>query len=120
MLAVALERAPDLTWRLEDLTVLEDDAAYHLVVAAGNVMIFVAPGSGPVVVSRLARALLPGGLLVSGWRTDELAVTEYDAWARAAGLVPVARHAGWDATALTPDADWCVAVDRRPPAAERS
>jgi SAM-dependent methyltransferase len=117
MLAVAVERAPELTWRLEDLTDLDDDAAYHLVVAAGNVMIFLAPGSGPAVVSRLARALRPGGLLVSGWRTDELAVAEYDGWAGAAGLVPVVRHAGWDATPLTPDADWCVAVDRRVPGA---
>jgi hypothetical protein len=81
-------------------------------------MIFLAPGTGPSVVSRLARALLPGGLLVSGWRTDELAVAEYDAWARAAGLSVVTRHAGWDGTPLTPDADWCVAVDRRPPAAQ--
>ena len=120
MLSVAVERAPELTWRPADLLALDDEDAYHLVVAAGNVMIFLAPGTGPAVVSRLARALLPGGLLVSGWRTDELAVTEYDAWARAAGLSPVVRHAGWDGTPLTPGADWCVAVDRRPPAAEPS
>ena len=116
MLDVALQRAPELTWRLADLAALDDDSAFHLVVAAGNVMIFLAPGSGPDVVSRLARALVPGGLLVSGWRTDELPVVEYDGWARAAGLSPVARHGGWDGEPLRPDADWCVAVDRRPKA----
>ena len=108
-------------WYLAPIAVsdaLDDEAAYHLVVAAGNVMIFLAPGTGPDVVARLARALLPGGLLVSGWRTDELAVAEYDAWAGAAGLTPVARHAGWDREVLKPGADWCVAVDRRPPATE--
>jgi SAM-dependent methyltransferase len=120
MLAVALERAPELTWRLGDLAALEDEQAFHLVVAAGNVMIFLAPGTGPAVVDRLARALRPGGLLVSGWRTDELAVGEYDDWARSAGLSPVARHADWDGSSLRPDADWCVAVDRRPPAVERT
>jgi chemotaxis methyl-accepting protein methylase len=67
------------------------------VVAAGNVMIFLEPGTGPEVVRRLAAVLRPGGLLVSGWRTDELAVQEYDRWARAAELEPVARHATWQA-----------------------
>jgi hypothetical protein len=64
------------------------------------------------VVRRLAAALRPGGLLVSGWRTDELPVAEYDAWADAAGLQPVVRHATWDAAPWREDADWCVAVDR--------
>jgi len=117
MLAVAVERAPELTWRLADLSALEDEAAYHLVVAAGNVMIFLAPGTGPAVLDRLARALRPGGLLVSGWRTGALPVAEYDAWASAAGLSPVARHAAWDGSPLAPGGDWCVAVDRRRPAA---
>ncbi|MEX2289688.1 MAG: class I SAM-dependent methyltransferase [Mycobacteriales bacterium] len=112
MLAVARDQAPSLPWHLVDLAALEDEAAYDLVVAAGNVMIFLVPGTGPQVVRRLAAALRPGGLLVSGWRTDELAVQEYDGWARAAGLEPVVRHATWQGAALTDDADWCVAVDR--------
>jgi SAM-dependent methyltransferase len=77
-------------------------------------MIFVTPGTGPEVVRRMARALRPGGLLVSGWRTDELPVADYDAWAAGAGLVQVARHATWQGEPMTDDADWCVAVDRRP------
>ena len=112
MLSVARANAPELTWRLEDLAALEDERAYHVVVAAGNVMIFLAPGTGPDVVARLARSLVPGGLLVSGWRTEELAVEEYDRWTRAAGLTPVVRHATWQGAELTADADWCVAVDR--------
>ena len=113
MLSVARKAAPDLEWRLEDLAALSDGPSYDLVVAAGNVMIFLAPGTGPTVVARLAAALRPGGLLVSGWRTDELAVAEYDEWASAAGLVPVARHATWQGEPLTADAGWCVAVDSR-------
>ena len=112
MLAVARRNAPELSWRLEDLAALEETAAYHLVVAAGNVMIFLEPGTEPAVVSRLAAALRPGGLLVSGWRTDELPVETYDEWTRAAGLTQVVRHATWQGTPMTPEADWCVAVDR--------
>jgi SAM-dependent methyltransferase len=113
MLDVARANAPDLPWHLTDLAALEDEAEHDLVVAAGNVMIFLAPGTGPEVVRRLGRALRPGGLLVSGWRTDELAVEEYDGWAAAAGLQQVVRHATWQGAPWTPDADWCVAVDRR-------
>lgn len=112
MLAVARRTAPELSWRLEDLAALAQAPSYDLVVAAGNVMIFLAPGTGPEVVRRLAGALRPGGLLVSGWGTAELAVQEYDGWAAAAGLEPVARHATWQGEPLTDDAHWCVAVDR--------
>ncbi len=112
MLDVARATAPDLAWELQDLAAYDGDAAYDLVVAAGNVMIFLAPGTGPEVVRRLAAALRPGGLLVSGWRTAELAVQEYDRWCAAAGLAPVARHATWQGAPATADADWCVAVDR--------
>lgn len=114
MLSVARATAPELPWHLGDLAALEDEAAYDLVVAAGNVMIFLAPGTGPTVVARLARALRPGGLLVSGWRTDELAVAAYDTWTAAAGLVRVARHGTWQGEPMSSAADWCVAVDRAP------
>jgi SAM-dependent methyltransferase len=113
MLDVARAAAPGLPWQLLDLVDLAEEAAYDLVVAAGNVMIFLAPGTGPQVVRRLAAALRPGGLLVSGWRTADLPVEEYDAWCAAAGLAPVARHATWQGAALEPASDWCVAVDRR-------
>jgi SAM-dependent methyltransferase len=114
MLQVAREQARALPWHLADLAELEDESSYDLVVAAGNVMIFVAPGTGPEVVRRMARALRPGGLLVSGWRIDELPVADYDRWAAEAGLVQVARHATWQGEPMSDDADWCVAVDRLP------
>lgn len=120
MLAVARQRAPELTWRLEDLTALDEVAAYDLVVAAGNVMVYLAEGTGPAAVAAMARALRPGGLLVSGWRTERapddgrptLSPASYDAWTAAAGLTVVDRFATWDGDPMTDDADWCVAVDR--------
>ena len=113
MLSVARETAPELRWVDADLATLELGERFDLVVAAGNVVVFLEPGTGPAVVARLARALRPGGLLVSGWLTGDLPVEEYDGWAAAAGLEPVVRHATWQGEPMTADADWCVAVDRR-------
>ena len=115
MLQVARTAAPELPWHLADLADWSPDGAYDLVVAAGNVMIFLTPGTGPEVVRGLAAALVPGGLLVSGWRIAELPVAEYDRWCAQAGLTPVVRHATWQGAPMTADADWCVAVDRRGP-----
>ncbi len=113
MLEVA-RRSPEVTWHLADLATLDLGETFDLVVAAGNVMVFLEPGTEPEVVRRCAQHVRPGGLLVSGWRTDRLAVPTYDGWARAAGLEQVARHATWDGDPWVDGADWCVAVDRRP------
>jgi SAM-dependent methyltransferase len=112
MLEVA--RRHDLAWVLGDLATLDLGRAFDLVVCAGNVMVFLAPGTEAEVVLRLAAHLVPGGLLVSGWRTDRLSRTSYDGLVAAAGLEQVARYSTWDADPWRDDADWCVAVDRRP------
>ncbi len=110
MLAVA-RQDPAVTWVDADLAALDLGSAFDLVVMAGNVIVFVEPGTEQAVVSRLADHLVPGGLLVSGWRTDRLALPAYEPLVSA--LEPVARHATWDADPWRDDADWCVAVDRR-------
>lgn len=113
MLAVA-RRSAGPAWVEADLAALHLPERFDLAVAAGNVVVYLAPGTEPQVLARLAAHLVPGGLLVSGWRTDRLPVAAYDAWARAAGLEPVARHATWDGEDWSERADWCVAVDRLP------
>jgi SAM-dependent methyltransferase len=99
-----------------DLADLDLAASFDVVVAAGNVVVYLAEGTEQEVLRRLAGHLVPGGLLVSGWRTDRMAAPAYDALASAAGLVPVERWSTWDADPWSDDADWCVAVHRRPPA----
>lgn len=108
--------SPDVTWGLHDLAVLDLPTRFDLVVAAGNVTVFLDPGSEPTVVRRLAAHLTPGGLLVSGWRTDRLALPVYEEWVRGAGLTPVVRHATWSGEPWHDAATWCVAVDRSAPA----
>jgi 2-polyprenyl-3-methyl-5-hydroxy-6-metoxy-1,4-benzoquinol methylase len=111
MLEVA-RRSPGVRWELGDLASIDLDETYDVVVMAGNVIVFVEPGTEQQVVDRCAAHLAPGGLLVSGWRTDRLARTSYDVLV--AGLEPVARHATWDGDPWRDDADWCVAVDLQP------
>lgn len=113
MLSVARRHA-GVQWLQQDLALLDLQERFDLIVAAGNVMVFLAPGSEPAVVGRLADHLAPGGLLVCGWRTDRLGVGTYDGWARSAGLVPVVRQTSWAGEPWRDGADWCVAVDRRP------
>lgn len=121
MLAVAQRRAPDLTWRLQDLVDMDEHSSYDVVVAAGNVMVYLAEGTGPAAVAAMAKSLRPGGLLVTGWRTErapdddrpKLAGAAYDGWAAEAGLSVVDRFATWDGDPLTDDAEWCVTVDRK-------
>lgn len=100
MLATARAKAPQLRWIDADLAELTSTGAepFDLVLLAGNVMIFLAPGTEERVLERLAAQLKPGGLLVAGFsvRPDRLSLQDYDQAADRAGLVPVARWATWD------------------------
>ena len=112
MLEVA-RRSDAVRWYDADLAALDLAEQFDLVVAAGNVVVFLAEGTEQEVLRRLAAHLVPGGLLVSGWRTDRLRAAAYDDLAAGAGLEPVERWSTWDREPWRDDADWCVAVHRR-------
>ncbi|WP_329022885.1 MULTISPECIES: class I SAM-dependent methyltransferase [unclassified Streptomyces] len=125
MLAVARKQAPALPWYRADLAGFDPDAlgigtGFDLVVAAGNVMALLAPGTEAAVVARLAGALRPGGLLVAGFGLDAahlpvppgLTLAEYDDHCAAAGLAPVDRFATWDAAPYD-GGGYAVSVHRR-------
>jgi SAM-dependent methyltransferase len=109
MLAVARARAPQLTWVQTDLATLDlvpagVDHVFDVVVAAGNVIPLVAPGTESDVVSALAQQLGTGGLLVAGFGLDaahlplpEATITldDYDTWCAAAGLELTGRYSTW-------------------------
>ncbi|WP_329083408.1 class I SAM-dependent methyltransferase [Streptosporangium sp. NBC_01469] len=133
MLDVARRAAPRLPWILADLSDLgglgdsmelagradqavrdgrgdagrkgEKGGGFDMVVAAGNVIPLLAPGTEARTVAGLAALLRPGGLLVSGFGLDAahlplasatVTLADYDDWCRTSGLSPLRRLATWD------------------------
>ena len=115
MLATARLKAPAVDWRLADLGTVDLGRSFDAVVMAGNVTIFLAPGSEAAVVSNMARHLTPGGLLVAGFQIvpGRLAVERYDELAGLAGLALVERWSTWDRDAWDAKHDYAVSVHRR-------
>ncbi len=78
MLAAARAKASELPWIEADLADLGDslDAEFDLIVMAGNVMIFLAPGTEARVLRELSGRLAADGVLVSGFqiRPDRVVV----------------------------------------------
>ena len=119
MLATAREKQPAIDWFRADLAALSLGRRFGAAVLAGNVMIFVAPGTEGAVLERLAAHLEAasaggGGLLIAGFqvRADRLALDDYDRLAADAGLVLVDRYATWDRAPYT-GGDYAVSVHRR-------
>ncbi len=98
MLDVARSKDPGLPWVHADLIDVDLRRTFDAVVLAGNVMIFLAPGTEGRVVANLARHLAEDGLLVAGFelQSGRLDLAAYDAHAAAAGLTLAARWATWD------------------------
>lgn len=116
MLDTARAKAPELCWYeadLADKTAAALPEKVDAVLLAGNVMIFLDPGTEAGVLANLAARLRPGGLLVAGFavRPDRLPLARYDALAAAAGLEPVARWATWDRQPFE-GGDYAVTVHR--------
>ncbi len=114
MLDTARLKAPELEWILGDLSSAAlADNGFDLVVAAGNVMIFVELGTEAAVISNLARAVAPGGLVVAGFQVGrQLTLERYDALSASAGLELVHRWATWE-RARYGGGDYAVSVQRR-------
>jgi SAM-dependent methyltransferase len=116
MLAAARVKAPALQWIEADLAEAGKhlDAPFDLVVLAGNVMIFLEPGSERRVLAELSTLLRPSGLLVSGFplRADGLTLEDYDRLAEAAGLRLVHRWATWAREPFT-DGNYAVSVHQK-------
>jgi SAM-dependent methyltransferase len=110
---------PGPTWLVGDLAHLDLPAEgvaepFDLAVLAGNVMVFVAPGTEAEVLRRVAAHVVPGGAVVTGFHTDrELTVAHFDEAVTEAGLRLEHRFATWDLAAWRDDADFAVSVLRR-------
>lgn len=115
MLAAARTKAPQLQWIEADLAALDLGRTFDAVVLAGNVLLFVSPGTEGAVVARMAAHLGHGGLLVAGFShgPGKLAPARYDELAAATGLVLEHRWATWDRAPHGPGSDYAVSVHRR-------
>jgi SAM-dependent methyltransferase len=117
MLAIARNKAPDLDWILADLATLRlyDMTRFEAVVMAGNVMLFLRPGTEEAVIENMAAHLVPGGLLVNGFQIDlsSLDLQQYDYMAASAGLQPAGRWATWDRDPFL-GGDFVVSLHRLP------
>lgn len=115
MLATALQQAPGVDWRLGDLATVDLGRAFDAIVMAGNVMIFLTPGTEAAVLANMARHLQPGGSLIAGFQLapGRLALARYDELASAAGLTLVERWATWDCGEWQNGGDYAVSVHQR-------
>lgn len=114
-IAKARAKAPELDFHLADLSDVRIGRTFDVVVMAGNVMIFVAPGTESVVVANMATHVAPGGRLVAGFQLGRgLDVESYNAAASQAGLLPEEHWSSWDAEPATDAADYAVLVHTKP------
>jgi SAM-dependent methyltransferase len=114
MLGQAQAKAPDLTWVGGDLAEVDLGRTFDAVMMAGNVILFVAPGTEARVIANLARHLAPGGALVAGFqlRPGGYGIDRYDTDAAAAGLVLSERWATWDRQPWRPGGQYALSVHR--------
>lgn len=111
MLGAARRKAPGLAWHLADLADVDLGRTFDVVVLAGNVMIFLAPGTEGRVVANMARHLAAAGQLVAGFQLNGvLDLATYDAHCTAAGLELAGRWATWERDRWSDSADYAVSL----------
>jgi SAM-dependent methyltransferase len=117
MLEVARQKAPNLSWVEADLASPEFDlgARFDVALLAGNVLIFVDPGTEAAVLAAMARHLVPGGVVIAGYslRPGGFGVSEHDVGAEQAGLRLIDRWSTWDREPFGPDSTYAVSVHGR-------
>lgn len=114
MLDTARAKAPDIQWHLGDLSTIDLGRTFDLVVMAGNVMIFLTPGTEGKVLRNMARHLVPRGVLIAGFQLaiGYLDLEEYDRLAEEAGFELVERYSTWSRDRWTWDSHYAVSVHR--------
>ncbi len=115
MLDTARRKAPGVEWLLADLATVDLHRSFDAIVMAGNVMIFLTPGTEGFVVANMARHLRPDGLLIAGFQimAAQLTVQQYDEIAAHTGLALADRWSTWDGNVWEEGNDYAVSVHRR-------
>lgn len=101
---------------LSELTLesLGQSQPFDAALLAGNVMVFLAPGTETAVLRRIRDCVAAEGFLVLGFHVDRhLSLQDFDRYVTEAGLRVEHRFATWDLRAWHDDADFAVTVLRR-------
>lgn len=116
MLATATERGPEVDWVEADLCAFDLGRVFDVVVMAGNVPLFAAPGTQGALVGAVAGHVADDGVLVAGFSTDwadrHYDTATYDEHCAAAGLALAERFSTWDRRPWTPTSTYAVSVHR--------
>lgn len=121
MLATALEKAPRQHWVHADLVDVQlehpsgSPRKFDVIGLAGNVMIFLAPGTEGPVLQNLGEHLAPGGLLVAGFqlKPERLDLGSYDAACAGVGLELEGRWSTWDRQPFVAGGSYAVSAHAR-------
>jgi SAM-dependent methyltransferase len=122
LVSIAAERYPGPLFLAADLLTLTPPSLaaagapvmFDVIVLAGNVLVYLAPGTERRVLRVLAGLLVPGGRIVAGFATDrDYRVADLDLDAAAVGLTLEHRFATWHLDPWSDGADWAVSVLRR-------
>ena len=117
LLEAARAQHPEALWLHGDLAhlgALDEQLpreGFELIVCAGNVMTFLAPGSAVEVLRGFRERLAPQGRAVIGFGAGRgYELEQFDADVRHAGFTGVQRFATWDLRPHRPDSDFLVAA----------
>jgi SAM-dependent methyltransferase len=116
MLDTGRRKSPEIEWHTADLETLDLGRTFEAILMAGNVMIFLTPGTEGAVLKNMARHLAPGGVLVTGFQLQpgRLTLARFDELAREAGLVVKERFATWDREPWVEGGGYAVSVTGKP------
>ncbi|MCL5973942.1 MULTISPECIES: class I SAM-dependent methyltransferase [Ferrimicrobium] len=120
LIAAAKEDHPGPTWieadlATMDLVTLGEPEPFDAAILAGNVMTFIAVGTGAQVLQRVANHLKPKSPVAVGFGLDRgYALTAFDQDLAEANLSIEHRFATWDLKPWSPTADFVVTIARTP------
>jgi SAM-dependent methyltransferase len=119
LIDAAQQDHPGSTWLVGDLAELDlksrgFSAKFDVIVAAGNVMAFLAESTRAMVLSRLGVHLADNGRIVVGFGSArEYAFADFFNDVDIAGLLVDQKLSTWDLRPFAPDSDFLVAILRR-------
>jgi len=117
MIERASTKAPHIDWHVADLSELQLDAKFDVIVMAGNIPLFCAPSSQAAIIKSLADHVDHGGYLISGFsletRPNAYLRRDYQRDALAAGLNEVVVYSTWDENPSGDTHDYAVMLHQK-------